>query len=264
MHTLQIVADGTPGGGTTNVLALSEDLLEMGHRVSFCCQRGSYAMQSAARLGAGTGAGIDFFRGRLATQPVLDVDAMVSELRPDVVHVHGGRAGLAFVRRAAAKFSGATVYTVRGYHFLRKGVVMRRLAANAERFISHRIDRTVHVCHYDQQLADRWRFLRQPSSSAVIHNGIRLADIPFTSDQVDRRHVAVLGRLTRQKTRLLVLRIAALLRDDGFVVHLIGGGHMQERLQSRKSVPGSRNDQLNGAPLRRAKCSRTCCIDHLR
>lgn len=232
MKVLQVVGDGTPGGGTTNVLALTEDLLGAGIDVLFCSQVDSYAQQAAANLGAKVVGQVNFFAGRLDRRAPRCLADLVRRVDPDIVHLHGGRAAFFFSSHPPTG-RWRSVYTVRGYHFLNKPWPLRQLAAMAERRSSRVIHQTVFVCQYDQDLAARFRLLPSGQPGVVIRNGIRLDDIPQQTTPRDPRSVAVLGRLTIQKDPHLVLDLAQRLAGDGFTFHLIGGGDMEQEIRQR-------------------------------
>ncbi|TWU43925.1 putative glycosyltransferase EpsF [Novipirellula aureliae] len=253
---MQIVADGSPGGGTTNVLALTEDLIDQGVEVVFCSEGHSYATEEARKLGAEVYDGLHFFRSRIDTRIVNELRAAVKEASADIVHAHGGRAAFAMVRGATPPQLQKMLYTVRGYHFWRKTFLMRFLAERVERKISQSIFRTVHVSQSDQQVAIDRRFVVDNHDSVVIRNGIRLADIPSPNrssadDEARRLNVAVLGRLTIQKNPHLVLDIAADLANEGFVFHFIGGGDMEAEIRSRAQTQQIHNVIFHGDQSRR-------------
>jgi glycosyltransferase involved in cell wall biosynthesis len=230
VRILHIVADGRPGGGTTNVLALVEDLRSRGlDHVNLVTQAGSYALERARALGAGV-FGVDFFRSRFNPRVPYKLDRIVEKVAPSVVHVHGARAGFYFgftTRRT--RFASA--YTVRGYHFLLKPTPLRHLAAAGERLASSRTDSTVHVCHYDRELAAKWKLVPSNKRQVVIHNGIHPEDIPLAR-RSDPKLVAFLGRLTYQKDPLLVVEVARLLTPEGFRFRLIGGGDLEDEVRA--------------------------------
>lgn len=230
MRILHVVADGRPGGGTTNVLALTEDLVDAGHQVALATQTDSYALERGAALGASVHP-IDFFRGRADPRAAAALSAADRHVDPQIVHVHGARAGVALVLSRVPRMR-PTAYTVRGYHFLDKRPPVRTLAAVAERLVSRRADATVHVCAYDRSLADAWRLVPQRRVQRVIYNGIRVADIPAPRG-TDPKLVAFLGRLTYQKDPLLIVEIARLLAPEGFRFKLIGGGELAGEVAAR-------------------------------
>ena len=250
MRTFQVVADGTPGGGTTNVLALTEDLLEANVQVIFCSQKGSYAIEQAKRLGAEIVDGIDFFRSRIDGQVVSDLSAEIAARDPEIVHVHGGRAALAWVRAGDQSRLQRTLYTVRGYHFYRKPFPVQWFAKRAERKISRSVFRTIHVCQDDQDSALEFGLIKSERQSQVIRNGIRLSDIPIPEMMGDRKHVIVMGRLVYQKAPHLILDIAKELSEEGFVFNLVGGGEMESEIRQRVDEESLTNVILHGAKPR--------------
>ena len=236
-RVLQIVADGNPGGGTTNVLALTGDLARHGGlQPAFVVQQGSYALAEAQRLGVET-RGLDFARSRMPFAPARALRVAVDELTPDLVHVHGSRAG--FFLACASRSSGLppVVYTVRGYHFLGKPFGVRHAAALAERFAHSRADATVHVCRYDSELADRWHLVPRGAKRTVIYNGIDPAELPRAAD-TDLRCIAFLGRLSFQKDPQLLAGIAAGLARAGYRLRVIGGGESEAEFAARLRALG--------------------------
>ena len=158
MRVLHVVADGSPGGGTTNVLALLNDLSSAGyHDLHLATDADSYAAQKGREIGVAVHE-LEFFGSRLSLRPAFSLRSIVGAAQPDLVHVHGARAGFHFAL-ASVGLHTPSVYTIRGYHFLRKPVVLRWLAATAERLSSQRTTATVHVCHYDSDIATRWKLV---------------------------------------------------------------------------------------------------------
>jgi glycosyltransferase involved in cell wall biosynthesis len=237
-RVLHIVADGAPGGGTTNVLALLGDLARHGgFELSFCVQSDSYALRQAEALGV-PAFGVDFARSRVPLVAAPALARRIRALAPELVHVHGSRAG--FFLACALRGAGfpRVVYTVRGYHFLEKPPGVRELAALAERFAHARADASVHVCRYDQALAERWRLLPAGQRREVIYNGIDPAELPAAAD-TDPRRIAFLGRLTYQKDPLLLAEIAAGLARAGYRLRVIGGGDMEAEFRARVAALGA-------------------------
>lgn len=225
MKLLHIIADGRPGGGTTLTLALIEDLRGVGHEVSFVCQEGSYAVGEARNLGIQTH-GIDFFRSRLDIGAAIKLKRIVEQNRPDLVHVHGGRAAYFLSLGLPTRKALPAVYTVHGYHFPAKPWGYRHLGAIAERRISRWADMTVHVSQYDRALAKQWRLLPSSGKSTVVHNGIRPKDIPVRRP-ADPTCIGFLGRLTFQKDPLIFVETLRLLASEGYSAKMVGGGDME-------------------------------------
>src|SRR3712207_2688788 len=139
MRILEIVADGAPGGGTTHVLQILRGLGGT-DSLGLVTQANSYLFDEARSLGIEC-FGVDFFRSRVDARVPVKLHRFVRKFDPQLVHVHGSRAGF-FHAGAATRVP--TVYTVHGYHFLHKGpVFVRWLALNAERVANRRAKRVV-------------------------------------------------------------------------------------------------------------------------
>ena len=231
-RVLQIVADGNPGGGTTNVLALLGDLARHGgFELAFIVQEGSYALREADKLGVET-RGLDFAHSRVSFAAARALRVAVDELAPDLVHVHGSRAGFFLAWAPRGGGFPPVAYTVRGYHFLGKPHPVRELAALAERFAHMRADASVHVCRYDAALADRWHLVPSGALRAVIYNGLDPAELPRAAN-TDLRTIAFLGRLSHQKDPELLAEIAAGLARAGYRLRVIGGGEAEAGFAAR-------------------------------
>ncbi len=229
MRLLQIIADGRPGGGTTQALSLLEDLQKLDQHLLFVCQNDSYAEEQAERMGIAT-YGIDFFRSRLDLSVTIKLQRLARSFAPDVIHVHGARAGFLAGMMWSTRKDPPSIYTVHGYHFLRKPWGIRHLAALAERRASRWADVTVFVCQYDQRLAKDWRILPETGKGTVVYNGIKPEDIP-KKERTDPSCIGFLGRLTYQKDPLLFLEMARILAAEGYRAKIVGGGEMEKEVR---------------------------------
>lgn len=232
MRILHLVADGSPGGGTTNILGLIDDLITGGLRpndVALVVDRGSYMAQQAKERGIELHE-VSFFRSRFDPSVLRGVRQAIDTFRPTIVHAHGGRGMFQLASRTRSR-TWKAIYTVRGYHFTQKPFPLRQLAVQAERRISAFVDRTVFVCHADHRLSQRWGIIGNRSCT-VIHNGF---DPSVVSGHVNPipRQVAFLGRLNYQKDPLLFLDVAAELTSRGYTFKLIGGGEMEEVVRQK-------------------------------
>lgn len=232
MNVLQVLADGRPGGGTTYVAGLSAALLRRAiGRVHFVGQRDSYAKQCLREIGA-TVNELDFFRSRFDPRVRHRLGAVIREVRPDLIHVHGGRAAFFLSQVTREKDFPPVVYTVHGYHFVTKPWGVRYLAALAERRSCRLADETVFVCEYDRGVAREWELLPAERAGVVIYSGIETADLPAAGES-DGRTIAFLGRLTHQKDPLLAVEVARELATEGYRLIMIGGGELEAQVRNR-------------------------------
>lgn len=190
------VADGRPGGGTTMVLGLIDELRQLGVAPpTLISQPDSYLEQQATRRGLPF-VGIDLFRW--GWSPVLPAQMAVALAgrRFALTHVHGLRAAHQAVAAPLRSLLGRIVYTVHGLHQLHMPWPLRQLANVAERRAMQRVDAAVFVSQADEGLARQHRLLAAPQQ--VIYNGIALGlqPIPPAERDID---AAFIGRLVRQK-----------------------------------------------------------------
>lgn len=235
MRLLQAVADGRLGGGTTHVLQLIETIKEeLPVEVHLVAQQHSPALVEAEHRGAVVH-GIDFFRSRLDPRVWLRLRRLIADLRPDLIHAHGARAGLPMTRAAG---DVPMFYSVRGYHFSHKPPLVRRLAIAAERRCHARADLTLFVADHDRTLAERVGLLTHCRSHQVIKNSLQLDRLPEAEGSGTGRVIGSLGRLVPQKAPLFLLDVLDRLRDDGFTLRIIGDGELMPAMRRRAEELG--------------------------
>lgn len=232
MRLLQAVGDGRPGGGTTHVLQLIEELgRDWQGEMHLVSQSGSYALERAAALGIDSH-GLDFMEGgRFNPRTWRGLRRLIRELEPDLIHAHGARAALPLT--AARTGSGpALVYSVHGYHFPAKAGGVRSLALLAERWCSARAEATVFVCEHDRTLADRFGILGRCRHHRVIRNGIVTEGLPRSAADAGGPLVFA-GRLVEQKNPTMLVEVLSLLRGEGVRLLVIGDGPLGAAMRAR-------------------------------
>jgi glycosyltransferase involved in cell wall biosynthesis len=216
MRVLQIVADGKPGGGTTHVLQILKGLR---HAVSFhlITEEQSYLMKKADALGIPC-QGLRFFMSRLNPVIPFQLRALVMALQPDLVHVHGGRAGFFFT---VSLLKVPMVYTIHGFHFIEKSPGIRWMALMAERWNLRRACHSIFVSKYDVGLAENFQVLSACAKKSVIYPGLSLGNLPPPSPQ-GLLHIGFIGRLEYQKDPLLFVEMMEFLSE--YSATIVGDG----------------------------------------
>jgi len=161
----------------------------------------------------------------------------VRKFQPQVVHVHGGRAGFFL---AAAVVGVPTVYTVHGYHFVQRNPVFRWFAVNAERLTAFSARRVVLVSNHDARVAQTYKILTNPDKGVVIHSGIPLEKVPRARPRTTK-HVGFVGRLTYPKDPQLFLEVIE--RLPGYAATIVGGGELEAAVETqirRRGITGVR------------------------
>jgi glycosyltransferase involved in cell wall biosynthesis len=228
---LEVVADGSPGGGTTVVLGLCYALSKApDYEVHLVTDAKSYAAGQARKNGIIVHE-VDFFSGRIDPHILLNLRSIVKQICPDLVHAHGARAGfpIALLHRMD-KFC-PYVYTVHGYHFRFKKHLLSLFGSIAERLISHTAAMTVFVGEHDHRLAMSLGLTPAAQTGMVIYNGIEHGHFwrQYANDE-KCYDMAFIGRLTEQKNVLFLVDIMKELSDLRCNMVIIGGGEHEHNL----------------------------------
>lgn len=244
----QIVADGRPGGGTTMMLGLIDDLAaEPAIRFTVVSEPGSYAEREALRRGIRF-IGFNFFRYGLTPALPWLLARILAPLRFDLTHLHGLRTAHCASRWPARSRLGRLVYTIHGLHQLYLHPVIRWTANLAERRVMRRVGQCVFVSHADLDQARKWGLLplggRTPT---VIWNGIDVDAVCALAAPEKDVDVAFVGRLVDQKQPLLAAHMLATLATSGWRCALAGGGPLEAACGSLlRHTPGGNAVQLLG------------------
>jgi glycosyltransferase involved in cell wall biosynthesis len=232
MRIVQIVADGRPGGGTSVVLDLCRGLRDRhGHEPILVSAPDSYAL-SAAEAQEIAAWPLDLWRGRLDRAGPVRLRAILDGIRPDLVHAHGGRAGLAVMRALGRDAAPPFAYTVHGYHFAAKGWPLKLTGALAERLVGRRAAAIVWVCAADRGMARRWHLDPGRTLDRVIRNGLDLDALPIAGP-AEPGLIAFLGRLVPQKNPALAVDLLRCPELDAVRLVMIGGGPLEESLRAQ-------------------------------
>lgn len=228
MKVLQFVCDGAPGGGTNHVVQLLTGI-RGGVENVLLTEEGSYLNEKAEEAGIEVHGG-QFFNGRLDRSAVNRVKQIVNEVKPDIVHCHGGRAAFFY---SLASLGIPMIYTVHGFHYARKNLLPRTVGWAAEFGTIRKASHVLFVSHYDRQLAIRHRLLPRSKSHSVIHNGIK----PLTPrDSKEKLGVGFIGRFVYQKHPERFLDVAERMPDHKFV--MAGGGELDEQIRTEVEERG--------------------------
>ena len=236
---LQVIADGTPGGGTTHVLLLLRNL-SASWELGLATQRGSYLVRTARAFGVECFE-IDPFGGLAYLRVPNDLRRILGAFGPDLIHAHGSRAGFLV---ALASPRAPVVHTIHGLHLLRRSPLARWLAGLAQRYTNQRTDFTIFVSQADLSLARKQGLALPEHPCRVIHNGISPVGPGEACSQV-ARHVGFIGRLEYPKDPLLFLDVMASLPD--YSGEIVGGGSLEPEVQDAIRRRGVGNVQARGA-----------------
>lgn len=238
-----MMADGSPGGGSTHLLQILSRLNES-FSFGLITQSESYLQGESRKLGV-PAFGVEFFRSRLDPSVPVRMRKLVREFNPDLVHVHGSRAGF-FFRLAGVKIP--MIYTIHGFHFVYKNFVMRWFAMKSERLICRNAACVIFVCRHDLLAAETAKLLPNDTRREVIYCGVGLDEIP-TANPSDRSQIGFVGRLVDQKDPLLFLDCLEFL--PGYEATIVGGGDLETQVKVEIARRTLSNVKMLGALSRR-------------
>lgn len=159
----------------------------------------------------------------------FEVKKIVSEVKPDVIHLHSSKAGA--IGRVA--FNGKTpmFYTPHGYSFLMENYkpMKRKMFKLIETVCAKRNCTTISC-----SIGEHQETMKLTKRATYVNNGINIAELQGIIDKTERvQHpftVYTLGRICYQKNPMLFNNIAESLPNIRFV--WIGDGELRGELKS--------------------------------
>jgi len=259
LRVLEMIDKPFLGGGQIHLLSLARGLDKSRFEVMIAAQRGG-PLEDAARA-----EGIGFLPivigKKLRRGAVRDLADRLTENGIDILHTHGGVAGL-FGRWAARRArTPVIVHTLHGIHYLHyRNPLLKRLYVLQERHFSRRTDAVIFVSEADLRTGKKFRLAPQ-DRSRLIRNGVDLSGMmkeQRTASRIEKLKAALnlgppvvgaIARLHRQKgIEFLVAaakEIHALHPEARIVV--VGGGPLEKSLRQRAANLGlGRNFLLLG------------------
>lgn len=263
VRVLEMIDRPFLGGGQVTVLTLARGLDREKFEVLVASEDGGPLVEELQRIGVRH---IPVKLGKLSgPSTVRAIAGILRENAIDILHTHGGVAGL-YGRLAARKAgTAAVVHTVHGIHYLHyRNPAAKGAYILLERWLSRSTDAVVFVSVADMERAARLKLARPPKSR-LIRNGVRptppesLGDAAAVRAQlgaVGKPLIVAVSRLHRQKGMEFLLRAVPLVRSEVPTVRVVvaGGGPLEDRLgaeikalrlEDNVSLLGERKDALS-------------------
>ncbi len=180
---------------------------------------------------------------KIGLRTVGRIASILRENKFDILHTHGGYAGL--YGRLAARRAGTpvVVHTLHGIHYLHcRNPVLRQLLISLERFCSRLSDGLILVSYSDLGRALRHRLAAEDKMSVIL-NGIPTPEkISAEANEnkrlelgleADRPVVGTVARLHRQKGVVWLVRAGAIIchRFPQVRIVVVGGGPEEKGLR---------------------------------
>jgi glycosyltransferase involved in cell wall biosynthesis len=236
------------GGGQTAVLLLARGLDPELFEAAVSCGGSGPLVDEARRTGLRH---IPFPHGRrFSPQPVRAIADILEAEKTDILHTHGGYAGL-YGRLAARRArTPVVVHTLHGIHYLHyRNPALRLFSIWQERFLCRMTDALVLVCQSDLGRARSHR-LAPRERLVVIPNGLDPrpgGDPPPAPDlgielgpEPGGPVVGTVARLHRQKGIVYLLRAAPRILEavPKTRIVVVGEGPLDGKLRKRAAVLG--------------------------
>ena len=259
LRVLEMIDKPFLGGGQVHLLSLSKGLDKGRFEVMIAAQSGG-PLEDAARA-----EGIRFLPivigKKISRRTVRKLAARLTENRIDILHTHGGVAGL-FGRWAARRArTPVVIHTLHGIHYLHyRNPLLKRLYVLQERHFSRRTDAVIFVSEADF-LTGRIFRLAPKDRSRLIRNGVDLSGMmkeSRTTLRIEKLRAALnlgpavvgaIARLHRQKGIEFLVDAAKEIqaRHPDVRIVVVGGGPLEKSLRRRAANLGlGRNFLLLG------------------
>jgi glycosyltransferase involved in cell wall biosynthesis len=162
---------------------------------------------------------------------------------PDIIHAHGTRAAF-WARLAVSTFKNRprVIYTLHGFHILKRNFYTRWLLLVVERFLNHWTDVLVCVSEADKNLVLKYKTIPL-EKIRLIKNGIDVEKFQMTPKLIDslKRELGIensfvlttIGRLHPQKDFSTIIKTLKLIisQDKNFKLLVIGDGPLRKSLE---------------------------------
>ncbi len=239
VRVLEMIDRPFLGGGQITVLTLARGLDREKFEVLVASEDGGPLIEELQKIGVQH---IPIKLGKLSgPSAVRSIAGILGENAIDVLHTHGGVAGL-YGRLAARKAgTAAVVHTVHGIHYLHyRNPAAKGAHILLERWLSRSTDAVVFVSVADMERAARLKLARPPKAR-LIRNGVRPtppeslgipAAVRAQLGAVGKPLIVAVSRLHRQKGVEFLLRAVPLVRSEVPTVRVVvaGGGPLADRL----------------------------------
>ena len=237
---LLLIDEASVGGGQNHVLWLAEGLAGDGFQVAVACEARGYLVDELQS------AGINHFsveiRNTVSPKSFRALWKVVREFSPDIVHTHGGTAGL-YGRIVGHLQKRLIVHTYHGIHYLHfEGFLKKYLYLTFDRQLLRWTNATICVAESDRTLALEQRLAKR-ESNYLIPNGISVERMKVRLNRnLDRRKqksekviIGTIGRLHEQKGHKYFVEAAAELVKQlpNIEIRIIGDGDCRTQLQAQ-------------------------------
>jgi glycosyltransferase involved in cell wall biosynthesis len=233
---LLVIDEASIGGGQQHLLWLASGLDRKEFEITVMCEGSGYLVEELKRRGIPVVP--VSMTNAISFSVLMQCISAMRQIRPDIVHTHGGTAG--FYGRLAARLASVRtiIHTYHGIHYVHGNFTLKkRILLLAEQMLKHITSVCILVCKSDVALAREHRLVSE-KKFAVVYNGVDVAGIASVSgqstDSIERVDFGTIGRLHEQKGQSFLLEAFALLhqKHQHIKMRIVGDGELRESLMA--------------------------------
>lgn len=241
LKVMEMIDKPSLGGGQAVLLALAGYLDRERYAVSVCAAAGGPLEEEVRKLG------LAFHPAGFSKKPapgfIRELARLLAAEKTDILHTHGGVAGLFGRRAARAARTPVVVHTLHGIHYLHyRNPLLRRAHIGLERFLSRTTTAVICVSEADLALARKYR-LAPGDRLRLVRNGVAL----FEKYENDARLRVLDDLCVRLKFRTPVIGTVARLHRQKGVGHFIRAAEAVVRAK-----PSATFVVVGGGPLEKS------------
>jgi glycosyltransferase involved in cell wall biosynthesis len=225
---LHILADGAAGGGLFSALRMMGANRNISHPILVSQER-SFAAECCVKEGFEF-CGVNFAVPRTNRAAARAINRVFSDRKPTFVFIHGGISLHLAQLAITSNPNVAVAYAPHGYRFPSRNFVVRTLKPFIERRLCRSIDALLFVAEYEKVVAQQFGLIKDSVFQRVAYNPIDPSEIP-PAHKTDMKLIGCLGRHVAQKNPFFVLKVAHLLKDQGYRFRMVGGGPLEQAVR---------------------------------
>jgi len=244
---LQIASFSGFGGGERVMFDIVESLKDDFEFIVFA-PKGVF-LEKLNKLGIKT----KEFKKQDSIGKIKEIKKEIKQERPDILHPHGTRAAI-FSRLAVLgmKKRPKIVYTLHGFHIIRKPFLLRLPLIIFERFLNHLTDVLVCVSDADKKSVLKYKTISE-KKIVVIKNGIDIQRFQIEKSLIEKKKrevglennfvITFVGRLHPQKDPLTILKALKIIlgKVEDIKLLIVGTGPQRKSLEEKARKMGLEN-----------------------
>jgi glycosyltransferase involved in cell wall biosynthesis len=226
MKILYTITDADIGGAQSHVRDLCVYGVSRGYDVAVMSSKQGWLRDEVTRLGC-TYIESAYFKNSYRPSTIWgalrQVDRVVEEWKPDIVHCHSSFAGL--VTRLAVRNRVRTIYTAHGWGFnIGTPWFQKIVTFIGEKITARFTEKIICVSEFVKNLGTQYRVISE-EKCVVVYNGVKTRDY-IEKINKEKIHAIFVGRLAEPKIPELVLEAIASSEvcKKNIVLEIVGSG----------------------------------------